>query len=272
MEDQYNVITNEALDELFGLLCLSEIQAYIEARRRQFAFKTVAAWNTSDPMDGASFGKGGKKGKKGKKGGKGHNQSQNPNPSKDVGCWHSGKKSHLRTECWSNPQKSDWLQSQNKGGKGKAKEWALWNKETKLHWSTPATDSCDLSGLGIVGNSWQITALGPRRLVEMDIRHGCGDFPPDEKIGTETQANECSYKTASGELTSDRGRLPVQGTTEYGYGLTCQGRKADVHKTLISACKVHSEGHVAVVNSNGGFIIPNRHLREICNNSFKMRL
>ena len=35
-----------------------------------------------------------------------------------------------------------------------------------------------------------------------------------------------------------------------------QGRKADVHKTLISASKVHSKGHVVVVNSNGGHIIP----------------
>ena len=41
----------------------SEIQAYIQARRSQFAFKTVAVKNTSDPMDVDSFGKGGKKGK-----------------------------------------------------------------------------------------------------------------------------------------------------------------------------------------------------------------
>ena len=81
-------------------------------------------------------------------------------------------------------------------------------------------------------------------------------FLLDAKIGIETQANECSYKTASGELISDRGGLRVQGTTEYGYGVTFQGRKADVHKTLISASKVHSKGHVAVVGSNGGYIIP----------------
>ena len=43
---------------------------------------------------------------------------------------------------------------------------------------------------------------------------------------------------------------------KYGDGVTCQGRKADVYKTLISASKVHSKGHVAVVDSNGGHIIP----------------
>ena len=80
-------------------------------------------------------------------------------------------------------------------------------------------------------------------------------FPLDARIGTETQANDCSYKTASGELISDRGGLRAQGTNEHGYGVTFQGRKADVHKTLISASKVHSKGDVAVVDSNGGYII-----------------
>ena len=71
----------------------SEIQAHIEARQSKFAFKTVAAKNTSDPMNVDSFGTGGKKcktvkgdDKNGKKGGKGQNQSQNPNPCKDVVC------------------------------------------------------------------------------------------------------------------------------------------------------------------------------------------
>ena len=37
---------------------------------------------------------------------------------------------------------------------------------------------------------------------------------------------------------------------------TFPGRKADVHKTLTSASKVQSEGHVAVVDSKGGYIHP----------------
>ena len=45
----------------------SEIQAYTEARRSHFAFKTVAAKNTSDPMDVDSFGNGDKKGNKGER-------------------------------------------------------------------------------------------------------------------------------------------------------------------------------------------------------------
>ena len=42
----------------------SEIQAHIEARQSQFAFKTVAAMNASDPMDVDRFGKGKKAGGK----------------------------------------------------------------------------------------------------------------------------------------------------------------------------------------------------------------
>ena len=41
-------------------------------------------------------------------------------------------------------------------------------------------------------------------------------FPLDAKTGTESQANECSHITVSGELISDRGGLRVQGTTECG--------------------------------------------------------
>ena len=47
----------------------------------------------------------------------------------------------------------------------------------------------------------------------------------------------------------------MQGTTEYGFEVAFQGRKADVHTTLISASNVHSNGHVAVVDSDGGYII-----------------
>ena len=42
----------------------SEIQAYIEARRSQFALNTVATKRTSCPMEVESFGTGGKKGKR----------------------------------------------------------------------------------------------------------------------------------------------------------------------------------------------------------------
>ena len=98
----------------------SEIQASMEARQSQFAFKTVATKSTSDPMEVDSFGKGGKKGKKGKN--EGQHQNQHPNSSKDVVCLHGGKKGYVSTEFWSNPKnQSGSGGTQNKGGKGKPK-------------------------------------------------------------------------------------------------------------------------------------------------------
>ena len=87
----------------------------------------------------------------------------------------------------------------------------------------------------------------------MDTGAVISAFPPDGQIGTETEENECSYKAASGELIPDHGGLSVQRTTEKVYGVTFPGRKAGVHKTLISASKIHSKGHV--VDSNGGYIV-----------------
>ena len=75
-----------------------------------------------------------------------------------------------------------------------------------------------------------------------------------QRLARKRRRNDRSYKTASGERISDRGGLRVHGTAEYGHGATFHGRTADVHKTLISASKVHSRGHVAVVDSNGGYI------------------
>ena len=136
-------------------------------------------------------------------------KNQSPNPNKDAVCWHCGKKCHLSTECLSNPKnQSGSGGTQHKGGKGKPNN---------------------------------VTDKGAGSL-ELGDREGCLRWTHalNARIGTETQANDCSDKTASGELISDRGGFCVQGTTEYGYGVTFQGTTADGHKTLISASKVHS--------------------------------
>ena len=79
-------------------------------------------------------------------------------------------------------------------------------------------------------------------------------MPLDAKIGTETEAYQCCCKTGSGQFIPDHDGWSVQGTIERGYGESPRDRQADVHKTLVSASKVHSEDHVAVVDSNGGYI------------------
>ena len=58
-----------------------------------------------------------------------------------------------------------------------------------------------------VSNTWQITALGLRRFVDMthDTGAAISAFPLDAKICTETEANACTYKAASGELNHAHG-------------------------------------------------------------------
>ena len=235
----------------------SEIQAYIEASRSQFAFKTVATKITSDPMEVASFGKGGKIGKTSKKDKKSkkrkgdgkrakkecQHQNQNSNPSKDAVCWHFGKKGHLSTECWSNPNnQSRSRDTQNKTSKGKTKNvtdkgaGSLDQREQEPQPQPALASSPDLASIGTLVRSLHLDHESWLRWT-FDTSAAISAFPLDARIGRESIANDCSYNTVSCELISDRGGPRVQRTILYGYGVTFQGRKADVLKTLISASK-----------------------------------
>ena len=139
---------------------------------------------------------------------------------------------------------------------------ALWNKEG----TTAATGSCELSGYG----TWH-----PERLLRWIHDTGAANstFPQDAKIGTETESNECSYETVSGELIPDHGGLCVQGTTEYGYQVTFRGRKADV-RTHSDQRKLKSQRGPCC---NCGFewrlhnLVQQRTCKKYFNNSLKMR-
>ena len=106
-----------------------EIQVHTEGRQ----IKTVAAKNTSDPMDLDSIGKNGKNSKNGSKG-----QSQITFSNKEVACEHGGQEGYLSAECWSNCKHQRGPRGgEQKGGKGNqrkamAKERAPWNTVTKL--------------------------------------------------------------------------------------------------------------------------------------------
>ena len=167
----------------------------------------------------------------------------------------------MSTECWSNHKnQSGSGATQNKGGKGKpktsqAREQARRNRENKLQWWNQ--NRSQLLRAPLTWRRLKLLSLDHEGWLTWTYDTGAAiwAFPLGARIGTETQANDCSYKTASRELITDRGGLRVQGTSEYGYGVTFQGWKADVHKTLISASEVHSKRHVAVVDSNEGYII-----------------
>ena len=81
-------------------------------------------------------------------------------------------------------------------------------------------------------------------------------FPLNATVGEETEANGATYRTASGEIIEDRGGLKVSGSTEAHHPITLSGRRADVHKILVSAGRTHAKGHVAFLSKDGGWILP----------------
>ena len=172
--------------------------------------------------------------------------------------WHGGKKGHLSTECRSNPEN----QSRSGGGRHKG---GTARRAGSLEQADPAAaveqqpqlshaTSLDSASFETPGRSPHLNTEGWLRWT-YDTGAATLAFPLDAMVGADTEGNECSYKTSYGELIPDHGGFCVQGMTECGYGVTLRGRHAAVHKTLISASKVHSKGHVAVVDSNGGNII-----------------
>ena len=157
-------------------------------------------------MDVDSFDKKGIKGKgdgkNGKEGSKGQNLSQNPNPSQDVVCWH----------CCKNPRnQSGSGGGHNKRGKGKPKR-STGKGPGSLEQGEQAAVvepqpqpalSQDLASIETPVRSPHLDHEGwlRRKYVTGAAIAAC---PLDARIGTETQVNDCSYKTASGELNMGR--------------------------------------------------------------------
>jgi hypothetical protein len=64
-----------------------------------------------------------------------------------------------------------------------------------------------------------------------------------------------SFRTASGEIIEDEGPGRWEGYTEKGVLAHINGRRAAVHKPLISANKMHQKGTIGIVGAKGGAII-----------------
>ena len=147
-------------------------------------------------------------GHEGKEGGTGQHLSQNPSTNEDAVCWGCGKKGHSSTECWSNPKK----QSGSGGGQQRRQRKTreqCWQgsglrgtKRSSGSCRAAATkDSCELSGLGIVLRNPKDHLTLSRRLLEMDMQHGCGDlgFSTMRRVhrngGERVQVQDCVRRT-----------------------------------------------------------------------------
>ena len=145
-----------------------------------------------------------RKGKEGKGDGKrGQHQNPNPNPSKDAVCWHCGRKSHLSAACWSNPKNQSGSRgTQDKGGKGKPKNvtgkgaGSLEQGEQAAvaePQQQPALASSFLASIETLVRSPHLDHEGWLRWT-YDTGAAISAFSLDAKIGTETQANDCSLQ------------------------------------------------------------------------------
>ena len=73
---------------------------------------------------------------------------------------------------------------------------------------------------------------------------------------TVTGASEVIFKTASGELVPSEGTGTFEGFGESGIRCRVRGAIADVHKPLVSAHKCLGFGRIAVLDEDGGQLVP----------------
>ena len=69
-------------------------------------------------------------------------------------------------------------------------------------------------------------------------------------------ASEMIFKTASGELVPSEGTGTFEGFGESGVRYRIRGAIADVHKPLVSARKCLGFGRIAVLDEDGGQLVP----------------
>ena len=68
-----------------------------------------------------------------------------------------------------------------------------------------------------------------------------------------------SFKTASGELIMDYGKVKLEGRDERGVKRVLNGNATEVHKILVSAAKLHAKGYNSWIGPGGGEILPLDH-------------
>ena len=250
-----------------------EIVMYVEARTGSRAPRKKAdnQWQYS-PMDVDSLMRDGKgKGKgKGDKGGKGKGKGKG-DPKGKVGkaadekrCHICGRKGHLMADCWYRDQKplkpspgggkGDGKGKGKGDGKGKGKGKAVGSLDT---W-TEEPESEVQAALELCAVQ-ELSAAGPEdsEWLKMNLDTGSAGtvFPMEQEGGEELRGEDGpTYKTATGELIDSGPSLRMSGRNEWGQALTIRGRKAPVHKPLLSGGEVAEKNDVFLWG-DGGWII-----------------
>ena len=210
---------------------------------------------------GKSKGKGSGKGK-GKDSSKG---SSGSNPNKDIVCHNCGKKGHKQADCWSKKRDDKGNSKGNSKGnqKGKKHVSGLENGESAEAGAEPAPEA-DVGLIEVGAIDGKVCTPAAASAVEEWVRFNLDTGAAqtavpkdwvDDKV-TVTGASEVIFKTASGELVPSEGTGTFVGFGESGMRCRVRGAIADVHKPLVSAHKCLGFGRIAVLDENGGQLVP----------------
>ena len=256
--------------------------------------KGIHAKTNQDAMDVDAFGKGGKGKYKGNPNHNHNKHSNNNGNSKsfnaqaakqtDKGkgkggkatpvtarfegtCDNCGKWGHKKAECWSKQQNSNPNASNHSGTKGNGKKGGDGRKGKH-------------SGNGKGARSFETTGEPDAEVGELDMGH-FGDNALGSNTGSSSeewvklnldtgaavtafpesmappglQGNGQNYKTATGQLTPDKGQVVLRGYSENNRKMKVTARVAEVHKPLLSASRVVNGGQCIWLSSGGGWLI-----------------
>jgi len=258
-------------EEIEGIL-----ESKIGAKIRELQIKAPKK-KDSDAMDVDAFTKGGKSKGKGKGKSKSEQGKGKPSGKSSVGssaafqgyCGNCTKWGHKAADCWLKKQPGskgqggaggDKGSSSGKGkGKGKQKgkkkgvgsfedEPGGDEPEEEESWASLDCGALEMSSAELNSSNWlkfnydtgaAVTAF-PKGLVESSPGGGNGR----------------SYRTATGELTSDEGSLRAMGLDENGNQNRVVGRIAGVHKVLVSASRSAGFGRNGWITKGGGYLAP----------------
>eukprot|EP00435_Cladocopium_sp_Y103_P007713 s12_g2.t1 len=209
------------------------------------------------PNDSKQKGKGKGKGKDGK--GSGSNNS-------DIVCHNCGKKGHKAVDCWS--KKRDQGKGNQKGnskGKKHVKKHVsgLEHGESAEAGAEPAPEAdVGLFDVGAIDGKvcTPVAVSSAEEWVKFNLDTGAAQTAvPKDRVNdkvTVTGASEMSFKTAPGELVPSEGTGTFEGFGESGMRCRVRGAIADAHKPLVSAHKCLGFGRIAVLDENGGQLVP----------------
>ena len=249
-----HVQLNRARLDDYGKL-REEIVMYVEARTGARVHSKKKHNDQHAPMDVDSLVRDAKGKSKGDKGGKGKDGKgkKGKGVADERTCHVCGKKGHLMKDCWYKDSKgAKGGKDKGKGGKDKGKKGKAAGslEEPQAEPVQAALELCTLHELAAAGteeDEW----------LKMNFDTGSAGtvFPLEEKGGEQLPGEDGpTYKTATGELIDSGPGYRVQGESEWGQNLSVKGRRAPVHKPLLSGGEV-SEKNDVLLWDDGGWIV-----------------